>query len=110
MILEGAMIILACISLTVLHPGVVFEKCWEKMRFSPRVHERPGESKIENVWGACLKAQLIRARKTAHSVFERNYRFGIKDGMAGLKHCLTKRFLEGEKMPKDNGNRAESLL
>ena len=49
MILEGAMIVVACISLTALHPGIVFEKCWEKMRFSPRVHERPGESETEKV-------------------------------------------------------------
>ena len=57
-----------------------------------------------------MKAQLIRVQKTAHSVVEKNYRSRIKDGMAGLKHRVTERFMEGGKMPKDKRNKAESLL
>jgi hypothetical protein len=49
MILEGAMIVVACLSLTVLHPGIVFEKYWEKIRFSPRMYERRDDSNRDKI-------------------------------------------------------------
>jgi hypothetical protein len=34
MILDGAMVIIACICMTVMHPGYGFEKRWNEARFS----------------------------------------------------------------------------
>jgi hypothetical protein len=34
MILDGAMVIIACICMTVMHPGFGFEKRWNEARFS----------------------------------------------------------------------------
>jgi len=33
MVLEGAMIIIACLTLTLLHPGIGFQGSWEEANF-----------------------------------------------------------------------------
>jgi hypothetical protein len=37
MILEGAMVTIACICLTVLHPGVAFQGRWAEANFRVRI-------------------------------------------------------------------------
>jgi len=40
MVLEGAMIVIACISLTVAHPGVAFHGRWKDATLSSRIGEK----------------------------------------------------------------------
>lgn len=49
MVLEGAMVTIAAIALTVVHPGMVFGKNWSlKKAREELAHERGASEKIEN--------------------------------------------------------------
>lgn len=44
MVLDGTMIVIALISLTVMHPGVAFGNVWQQANFHIRTRKYAGES------------------------------------------------------------------
>jgi hypothetical protein len=49
MVLDGAMVILACCFLTAFHPGVCFKGTWKEANFHFRAKNEKGNSEIELV-------------------------------------------------------------
>ena len=48
MVLDGTMVVIACIAFTVVHPGVAFGKVWHEANFHFRTKKSEGASDTEN--------------------------------------------------------------
>ncbi len=62
MILEGAMIVIASVTLTCLHPGVAFQGSWAKANFTvwrSRKHGAVDESDAEGASNEAGKAETV---------------------------------------------------